>query len=151
MAHVYSLTQLTGSRRNEDRRTVLFTFEVRQYTVWVVALSALASAPVTLLLIAIIGMYGLFFPIVAVMAGLILWDTRQRSGLKLRTYQAILDRRRAQNGVLYASGAPIPRAELIMHQMVVIPAQSPALAPTLTKPVRSAPSDLSSAKGLFDA
>jgi membrane glycosyltransferase len=123
MPQVYSLTHLTGARRNEDRRTVIFAMEVRRYTVFVVSASVIASLVPTALLLVLVGPLALFVPAACIVAGIVLWDTRQRNGMKLRTYQAILDKRKAKNGVLYASGSPIQTPQLIMHQMVVVPAR----------------------------
>ncbi len=136
MPHVYSLTHLTGARRNEDRRTVVFTFEVRRYTFIVVIMSLLASAFPTLLATLILGPFALAMPALFVGAGIVLWDTRQRSGLKLKNYQAILDRKKAKIGVLYASGNPIVTPELVMHQMVVIPARPESSAPVVPETSR---------------
>jgi len=137
MPHVYSLTKLTGRRRNENRRTVVLTVEVRRYTLIVLAVSGLASVFPTMLLAAVLGPYALFTPAVFMGAGVVLWDWRQRNGMRLRNYQAILDRRQAQNGVLYASGAPIPEPTLVMHQTVVVPATPAADQPTPISAVTS--------------
>lgn len=151
MPHVYSLTNLTGARRNEDRRTVVFTVEVRRYTLLVVVASLIVSALPTLVVSLIVGPYALFVPALSIVAGLVLWDTRQRNGLKLRNYQAILDRRKSKNGVLYASGNPIPTPELVMHQMVVVPARVNASVPALSPSTSSGRRGHVSAKGLLDA
>lgn len=118
---IYSLTELTGERRNENRRTVILTVEVKRRTFLVSAFAFAASFPVTGLLFVVAGVYALFFPILAIGVALWLWDSRQRNGLKLLNYQAIIDSRKAKNGVLYAAGAPIPKAQLVMHQRQTIP------------------------------
>lgn len=141
MPAMYSLTHLTGSRRNEHRRSVVLTFEVRQYAMWVFWISLGASAIPTLLFALILGPYAVVIPVVCVIAGFILWDTRQRNGMRLRTYQAILDRRRARkrarNGTVYAAGRPIPKAQLVMHMPVTIPVRDTAdAAPVMVSGVR---------------
>lgn len=136
MPHVYSLTHLTGRRRNEDRRTVVLTFEVRRYTLIVVAAAVVVSVLPTLLLAAVVGPWSLVTPAIVMTAAIFLWDWRQRSGMRLRNYQAILDKRRAANGVLYASGSPVPTPELVMHQMVVVPAAPDQVTPAIAPPTR---------------
>lgn len=128
MPVVYSLTRLTGRGRNDNRRIVVLTVETGRRTFIVLCLSAVASAPVTGLVAMFVGVYALVVPPIVIGLGLWLWDSRSRKGLKLRNYQAIIDRRRAVNGVLYAAGKPIPEPQLIMHQQQTIPAPDGGVA-----------------------
>lgn len=124
--HVYSLTELTGRFRNDERRWIVLSFEVRRHTAIVSGLSLLASAPVAALLALVVGPYALILPVLAVVAGLFLWDARQRRGLRLKNWQAILDKRRADNKTIFASGEVLGDPILVMHQQTVIPAQPDA-------------------------
>ena len=126
MSVVYSLTPLTGSRKNENRRTVVMTFEVKQRSLIVGILSFIASLPVTGIIALFIGIYSLVVPFIMVGAGLWLWDSRQRRGLKLLNYQAMLDSRKARNGVLYSAGQPVPHARAVMHQSQIVPVEKEA-------------------------
>lgn len=128
MPVVYSLTQLTGRRRDENRRMVVATFEVRRHTFLVSLAGAAISLPITGILSLIFGLYALITPVVVIGLCLWLWDVRQTRGLKLRNYQAILDTRRARNGVLYAAGRPVPKPVLVMHQRQFLPAPPPQTA-----------------------
>lgn len=121
MPVVYSLTDLTGRNRNENRRMVVMTFEVKRRTFLISIISFVASVPLTAIVGIVFGVYALGVPVVFVIAGLWLWDSRQRKGLKLLNYQAIVDVRRSRNGVLYAAGQPVPEPVLIMHQRQFIP------------------------------
>ena len=121
MTVVYSLTDLTGRKRNENRRMVVMTFEVKRRTFLVSAISVAASLPVTGLVGIVLGVWALIIPVIAVIAGLWMWDSRQRKGLKLLNYQAIVDVRKASNGVLYAAGQPVPEPRIIMHQRQFVP------------------------------
>jgi len=123
---VYDLTGLTGRRRNENRRMVVATFEVKRHTFLVSAASFAVSLPVAGLAGLLVGIWALFVPVIAIIAGLWLWDSRQRRGLELLNGQAIVDSRRARNGELYAAGQPIPKPQLVMHQRQFIP--TPATA-----------------------
>ena len=134
MAHVYSLTHLTGRRRNDVRRTVVLTVEVNRHTFLVVLLSLAASVLPTLLAVVLFGIWGVLVPPLTVCAGILLWDTRQRRGMRLQNWQAIVNRRRSQSGTLFVSGRPVPKPTLVMHQRVVIPAYPTTTAPEPIRP-----------------
>ncbi|MBN9214136.1 MAG: hypothetical protein J0J04_04845 [Microbacterium sp.] len=121
MPVVYSLTELTGRNRNENRRMVVMTFEVKRRTFMVSIISFAASLPLTGVAGFMFGVWALIVPVIFIIGGLWLWDSRQRKGLKLLNYQAIVDGRKAQNGVLYAAGQPVPEPVLVMHQRQFIP------------------------------
>lgn len=122
MPVVYSLTELTGRRRNENRRMVVMTVEIKRRTFLVSLLAVLASVPVAGIIAIFAGVWAIVVPAIAVGVALWLWDSRQRKGLKLLNYQRILDQRRARNGVLYAAGQVIPKATVVMHQRQFIDA-----------------------------
>ena len=46
MPVVYSLTELTGRKRNENRRMVVMTFEVRRHTFLIICAAFIAAVPV---------------------------------------------------------------------------------------------------------
>lgn len=121
MPVVYSLTELTGRNRNENRRMVVMTFEVKRRSFMVSIISFAISLPLTGLVGIVAGVWALIVPVIFIIAGLWLWDSRQRKGLKLLNYQAIVDGRKAKNGVLYAAGQPVPDPVLVMHQRQFIP------------------------------
>lgn len=118
--HVYSLTALTGRRRNENRRTVIATVEVRRGAFIIAVGSFLAGLIPTAILAPMLGAWSVIIPMLAIAAGLWMFDMRQTRGLRLTNYQAIADSKKVRNGVLYASGAPITAPPLVMHQKVVL-------------------------------
>lgn len=121
MPVVYSLTDLTGQRRNENRRMVVMTFEIKRRTFLVSLVSFAASLPVTGLVGLLFGVWAVIVPMVFIGFGLWMWDSRQRKGLRLLNYQAILDTRKARNGVLYAAGQPVHQPVFVMHQRQFVP------------------------------
>lgn len=143
MPVVYDLTSLTGRRRNDNRRMVVLTVEVKRHTFLVAGLSFTASVPLAGLVGVFAGPWALVVPALAVIAGLWLWDSRQRRGLQLLNYQAIVDSRKASNGQLYAAGQPIPEPQLILHQRQFIP--TPATA--ARAPLARGNNNLSTARG----
>jgi hypothetical protein len=116
MPVVYSLTDLTGKRRNAERRMVVMTFEIKRRTFLVSSAAFAASLPVTGIVAMFFGTAALLVPPVFIGVALWLWDSRQRKGLKLHNYQAILDQTKAKDGVLYAAGQPVATPQLVMHQ-----------------------------------
>jgi len=142
---VYSLTHLTGRHRNAQRRVLVAGFETKRATVVVSSGAIIASAPIAAIVGAFTGPYALFVPLVFIAAGLWLFEARQTRGLKLANYQAILDRRRARNGVLYAAGAPIPQGRLILHVPVVEPRRdqvTPLIIPPAARGARMSSSQV---------
>ncbi|WP_137772035.1 MULTISPECIES: hypothetical protein [unclassified Microbacterium] len=125
LPYVYDLTHLTGRRKNDERRWVVMTFEVRRRTAVVIGMSLVLSAFPTLLLLPFLGPFALITPVIAVTVGLALWEGRQRRGMKLRNWQAILDKRNASNGTLFAAGEVMGDPVLVMHQPTVIPLEAP--------------------------
>jgi len=100
---------------------VVMTFEIKRRTFLVSLASIAASLPVAGIVGLLFGAWGLLVPAVFVVTGLWLWDSHQRKGLKLLNAQAILDTRRASNGVLFAAGQPVPEPVMVMHQRQFIP------------------------------
>lgn len=125
MPVVYSLTALTGRSRNENRRMVVMTFEVKRRTFLVSLASFALSLPLTGIAGIIFGVWALIVPVVFIAGGLWMWDSRQRKGLKLLNYQAIIDSRKAANGTLYVAGQPVPEPVCVMHQRQFIPLHRP--------------------------
>lgn len=133
MPVVYSLTELTGRNRNENRRMVVMTFELKRRTFLISIASFAASLPLTALAGFLLGVWALMVPVAFIGLGLWLWDSRQRKGLKLLNYQAIVDVRKSQNGVLYAAGQPVPEPVMVMHQRQFIPlVRTDAAAPVIS-------------------
>ena len=143
MPVVYSLTELTGRKRNENRRMVVMTFEVRRHTFLIICAAFIAAVPVAGILAVLVGVWGIIAVPVVVMAALWLLDSRQTKGLKLMNYQAIVDARRARNGVLYAAGQPVPEAQAVMHQRQFVPIEPT----TETGEVTVVPSQLAGERG----
>ncbi len=124
--YVYSLTQLTGRRKNVDRTIVVATVEVNRATFLVVVLSALASVLPSLLVALLLGpfsAYALIVPVLCIGAGLFLVDQRTRKGLQLRRYEAMWDKRRAKtvSGTAFVCGQPMRAPHLVTIVQTVIP------------------------------
>lgn len=119
--HVYSLTRLTGARKDEDRHTVILRWEVRRHVRTVTLLALAVSLPVSGILFILIGGYAFVVaPLLIVPAAHVLFAERQRKGLKVTRAQALMNRRRRETGKFYINGTPFRRPEWIMHVPAVI-------------------------------
>lgn len=122
---VFSLTHLTGRTRGDERRTVILTVETKQSTAWVLAIATAASVPVAALFSTVLGVFAIILPIVFDIVVLTLWEARQKRGMKLRAYQAILDKRRSGNSQVYIAGEPLRKPFLVMHQPALLSGTAP--------------------------
>lgn len=100
--YAYSLTGMTGRRKN-DGRTIAFTFgEMNRHTFMILLLAGLASFVPTALLGGVLMAWTpywwacLSIPLVCIPAAWWLFDTRSKRGLQLQRYQHVLDGRRGR-------------------------------------------------------
>jgi hypothetical protein len=107
MSSMYTLTAMTGKEASASRTVVIGTIEFN-YRVWMILVF---TTPVALIITAILwvgfGQYAIFSVPVCYIAALFLIHRRQSSGLKLRTYQAIWDKRKAATDQFFLCGQPI--------------------------------------------
>lgn len=117
--HVYSLTRLTGRRKNVDRTIVVATVEVNRATFVVVVGSALVSIVPAVIVGALLGAFALAVPALFIGAGLILVDQRTRKGLQLRRYEAMWDKRKTKviRGTVFVCGEPLR----VPHIVTMVP------------------------------
>lgn len=90
---VYTLTTITGRRRNEDRETIVLTFETRRKPFLLTLLGLVPSSLIGLISAAFIGSYGLFVAAAALAGWAWLIIRRSRSGLRQATWRTLLDKR----------------------------------------------------------
>lgn len=117
----YSLTNLTGSRRNQSRYMVVATAEVRRRTLVVVSASVIAGLFLALPFSLVLGMYAfaIITPLV-VIAGNILFLGETRKGLRVTTFQTLSHRLKSTNGVFFINGSPFSTPVFIEHVPVVV-------------------------------
>lgn len=103
----YSLTAMTGRKSGTDRTTVIGTVEMRLRTFWIAVIALIPGAILTAITFFFVQEWS-FLCIPAVeAAAFYLIERRSTDGLRLRTYQHLLDRKRAVNGVFFLCGQPI--------------------------------------------
>lgn len=93
---VYTLTTITGRRRNDDRETIVMSFEMRRRTFLLTLLGVLPSSVIGMIAALFIGSYGLLVGAAALGAWSYLVLHQSRTGLRLTTWRALLDRRAAK-------------------------------------------------------
>lgn len=107
--YMFSLTNLTGARKNAGRTMVLATFEISRRS-FIVTVLALGVAIIPTGILAPIGfafgmVYGVavivIIPAIVVLATFFFVEGRTREGLGLRRYEAMLDKKRARNGIVF--------------------------------------------------
>lgn len=116
---VYSLTNLTGARRNEGRQMVVMTFEVQRHTLLVSLLGALAGVIMVAPFFALFGMWALVGIPAVIAAANILFASRQTRGLQVYRYKSLLNSRSAHRG-FWINGQPFATPEFIMHTPSVL-------------------------------
>lgn len=106
MPQVYTLTSLTRSA-GQSRRVVVAGFDAPLRGLLVTGLALAVSALPTAILWLFIGPSALFLSMLAVGAAFYLVESRTRSGLQLRTYQAMIDKRRENIGQFLCCGKAV--------------------------------------------
>jgi hypothetical protein len=117
---LYSLTHLTGRKRNADRKIIIATIETSKAGFLVAVVGALVSIPPTAILTALFGpVLLLLTPAAFIVAALVLFRGRSNRGLKLPMYRMLLDRNAAKKyrNQILVCGVPIP-AHAVMGQLV---------------------------------
>lgn len=93
---MYTLTTITGRRRNDDRETIVMTFEIRRRTLLAV-LAGLVPAVFTGMVAAMfIDSYGLLVGAATLGVWSYLVLHRARTGLRLVAWRALLHKRAAR-------------------------------------------------------
>ena len=124
MSSMYSLTHLTGRRKNEGRVTVVQGFEFQRKTLMVLAASTgVGFIPAIILALTISPFFLLLVPGVIAALGYWLFVTRSREGMKLSRYKSIMDKRSANLNTFHICFEPIeslPARGIVRRQTVEV-------------------------------
>jgi len=139
-AFVYTLTSLTGRKRNEGRAVIVNGFEFGRRALTVVAVAVGAAIIPSLILGAFFGPLAVIItPAVSILAAFLLVEKRTRNGLQVRMYQSMLDKRKSNVNEFYICFRPIGetlgRAMLVTSSSVQLKAERGA-QPVFTSPHR---------------
>jgi hypothetical protein len=103
--HVYDLTGLTRGA-GEQRRVVIQSIDVPLQSLVVTMVGLVASLPFVFAFYPLFGFFALLAIGVVELTTFWLFRWRSRSGLRLKNYQAILDRRRSRVSQFIVCGQP---------------------------------------------
>lgn len=119
MSLAYSLTDLTGQRKNTHRYMVVMTFEVRRHTLIVSLIGLVASLVPALILSMLVGPLGFGILAIGIPVANLLFGARQRKGLRVYRYESLLNSKKAARG-FWINGQPFAKPMFIMHQPTVV-------------------------------
>lgn len=104
MSSMYTLTAMTGREASATRSTVVLSFELN----WRVLMVLLCCSPVALFVTIVgyvmIGQVALFLLPAVEALGVFLFHRRSTQGLRLRTYQSLMDKGRSNVGSFMLCG-----------------------------------------------
>lgn len=102
--HLFTLTEITGRRKTEDREMIIMSMEVRVRHVWVFGFGLLPALFITALAVPFLGIWSMPVPVIVLVVWFILVERRSKDGLRTRTWQTILDKRRTLAGQMIQCG-----------------------------------------------
>lgn len=117
--YAYSLTGMTGKKRNEGRMMVVATVEVNRHFLAVSAISLIAGLVVAMPFALISGYAFLIFPVISVPLGNALFRGHQRRGLQVSRFSRLLNKRRGAQGFII-NGTEFDEPGFVLHVPVVI-------------------------------
>lgn len=104
---LYTLTDMTGRRANDNRTVVVATIEMKSRHMVIVICSVIPGMLVMLMTLPAMGQWALVFPVVFVGIGFLASEARTRTGLKQRIYKDMLAKSKAHLNEFVLSGHPI--------------------------------------------
>lgn len=136
----YSLTALVGRRANEGRTATIATVEFQRRHGAIVGIAAGPAILVGLVAGTVIGVYGILLSLAVEAVAFFLFERRTRDGLRLRTWEALNDRRVADTGRMFICGVEVDpgRIDAIQVSAGSVPlrtANDPAPPAVATTPV----------------
>lgn len=104
---MYSLTEITGQRANENRTMIIAGQEVGNRTARSLFVAVPVGAAGTLLCVPIMGYAALIVGVILGIAVVMVLTHRSRSGLDINLYQMVQDKRGSNEGKLFICQRPI--------------------------------------------
>ena len=104
---LYLLTPMTGRSSGADRTTVIGTVEMKWRTFWIAAIAMVPAGILTAVFFPMLQSWALLWIPLVEGAAFLLIERRSKEGLKLRTYQAMFDKKRSNVNTYYLCGMPV--------------------------------------------
>lgn len=112
---VHDMTDMTGKRKNEHRRTVLIGYAVSRQVVPMLFVGIPTFALFSVLLFAL-GPYGYLIALIVTVMVLLVVFFRIKKSMDQRVYKALRDYLTADNGAIYIDDRPVDDPTLVYHQ-----------------------------------
>lgn len=104
---LYLLTDMTGRASGSERTMIVATLEMKMRTFWIALAAAVPGLILTALFYPMVGLFAMAWLALTEAAAFFLIERRTADGLRLRTYQTLLDKKRSNQGTFYLCGQPI--------------------------------------------
>lgn len=104
---LYLLTPMTGRTSGADRTTVIGTVEMKWRTFWIAVLAMVPAGILTALFFPMLQSWALLWIPLIEGGAFLLIERRSNEGLKLRTYQALFDKKRSNVNTFYLCNQPV--------------------------------------------
>jgi hypothetical protein len=104
---LYLLTPMTGRTSGADRTTVIGTVEMKWRTFWIAVFAMVPGGILTGIFFPMLNVWALLWIPAVEAAAFLLIERRSKEGLRLRTYQAMFDKKRSNVNTFYLCGQPV--------------------------------------------
>ena len=104
---LYLLTDMTGRASGSERTMIVATMEMKMRTFWIALAAAAPGLILTALFYPMIGIWAMVWLALTEGAAFFLIEKRTSDGLRLRTYQTLLDKKRSNKDTFYLCGQPV--------------------------------------------
>lgn len=104
---LYLLTDMTGRASGSERTMIVATLEMKMRTFWIGLAAAVPGLILTALFYPLVGIWALTWLVLTEAAAFFLIEKRTADGLRLRTYQTLLDKKRSNKDTFYLCGQPV--------------------------------------------
>ncbi|HEX9087855.1 MAG TPA: hypothetical protein VF867_10045 [Arthrobacter sp.] len=104
---LYSLTPMTGRTSGSERTTVIGTVEMKWRTFWVSTLSLVPGGILSAMFYPFVNVWAFLWLPILMGGAFYLIERRSTDGLKLRTYEGLLDKKKSSVNQFFLCGQPI--------------------------------------------
>lgn len=134
---LYLLTPMTGRTSGAGRTTVIGTVEMKWRTFWIIVFSMAPAGILTAVFFPLLQSWSFLWIPIVIGAAFFLFDRRSKDGLRLRTYQAMFDKRRSNVNTFFLCGQPIEVAgeEFGTIRQLTVPVHSDGVNPAPAPPI----------------
>lgn len=104
---LYLLTGMTGRTSGSERTMIVATVEMKFRSFWIALIALVPGFILMMMFFPLIDSWSMLWVAIVEFAAFFLIERRTTDGLRLRTYQAMFDKKRSNLNVFYLCGQPI--------------------------------------------